>query len=83
MIAEGLGKPLNSGMIIPTKVTAMDDAKHVEGPSHAHTGTDWDRLKKMTDEDIERAVESDPDAAPILTAEEIRQFKLVPARIKR
>ena len=61
----------------------MDDAKHVEGPGQTQTGTDWERLKRMTDEDIRRAVEADPDAAPILTAEEIRQFKLVPARSKR
>ncbi|WP_173979726.1 BrnA antitoxin family protein [Magnetospirillum sp. UT-4] len=28
--------------------------------------TDWERLDRMTDEDIERAVAEDPDAAPIL-----------------
>jgi uncharacterized protein (DUF4415 family) len=28
--------------------------------------TDWERLRNMTDEDIEKAVAEDPDAAPIL-----------------
>jgi uncharacterized protein (DUF4415 family) len=28
--------------------------------------TDWKRVRKLTDEDIERAVASDPDAAPIM-----------------
>lgn len=49
----------------------------------APTGTDWERLRSMTDEDIARAVADDPDAAPIYTAEEMKQFKPHPARIKR
>lgn len=28
--------------------------------------TDWERVRNLTDEDIKQAVESDPDAAPIL-----------------
>ena len=49
----------------------------------APTQTDWKRLRSMTDEDIARAVADDPDAAPIYTAEEMKQFKPHPARIKR
>lgn len=47
------------------------------------TQTDWKRLRSMTDEDIARAVADDPDAAPIYTAEEMKQFRPHPARIKR
>ena len=32
------------------------------------TGTDWERVAALTDEDIEEAVRNDPDAAPILDA---------------
>ena len=35
--------------------------------------TDWDRLRKMTDLEIEQAVAQDPDAAPILSDEEMRR----------
>ena len=46
--------------------------------------TDWDRLRSMTDEDIQRGIDNDPDSAPALTLEEIRsQYKPAPARIKR
>lgn len=31
--------------------------------------TDWERLRKMTDEDIRKAIADDPDAAPELTEE--------------
>ncbi len=49
----------------------------------APTQTDWKRLRSMTDEDIARAVADDPDAAPIPTADELRQYKPAPARNKR
>ena len=49
----------------------------------APTQTDWERLRAMTDEDIARAVADDPDAAPIPTADELRQYKPTPARNKR
>lgn len=49
----------------------------------APTLTDWARLRSVTDEEIARAVADDPDAAPIYTAEEMKQFKPHPARIKR
>ena len=47
------------------------------------TQTDWQRLRSMTDEEIARAAASDPDAAPIPTAEELKQYKPAPARLKR
>ncbi|WP_347990338.1 hypothetical protein [Methylomonas sp. AM2-LC] len=44
--------------------------------------TDWERLKNITDKEIEEAVRDDPDAAPILTKEEIKKrYKLNPPRI--
>jgi putative transcriptional regulator len=36
--------------------------------------TDWEKVKFLTEEDIERAASSDPDA-PLLTKEELRGFK--------
>lgn len=41
----------------------------------ARRETDWKRLDAMTDEDIERQVAENPDAAPIMSAEEIRAAK--------
>jgi uncharacterized protein (DUF4415 family) len=47
-----------------------------------HRGkTDWARVDALTDREIEEAVASDPDAAPILDAEWFRNATLVmPAR---
>lgn len=42
--------------------------------------TDWDRLLTQTDEDIARAVETDPDAAPIQTTDDMKSFHPTPAR---
>ena len=39
--------------------------------------TDWDRLERMTDEEIEAAVRDDPDAAPIADENFWRNAKLV------
>jgi uncharacterized protein (DUF4415 family) len=39
--------------------------------------TDWERLRNLTDEDIARAVASDPDAAPIMPLEWWREATLV------
>jgi uncharacterized protein (DUF4415 family) len=36
-------------------------------------GSDWARVDAMTDEDIERAIADDPDAAPIADAEWFRE----------
>lgn len=46
--------------------------------------TDWERIKNMSDSDIEKSIIDDPDAAPILTKEEIKErYKLTPPRIKK
>jgi putative transcriptional regulator len=37
--------------------------------------TDWDRLEKMTDEDIEAAALADPDAQPATDEELARMFR--------
>ena len=39
--------------------------------------TDWARVDALTDEDIERAIAEDPDAAPPLDAEWFRNAELV------
>lgn len=39
--------------------------------------TDWSRVDALTDDDIERAIAQDPDAAPILNAEWFRNAELV------
>ena len=36
--------------------------------------TDWARVDALTDEDIEAAVRDDPDAAPILSEEETKEW---------
>ncbi len=45
-------------------------------------GTDWEALEKLTDEDIDTAIASDPDAAPELDDEWFRNAVVgVPAKI--
>lgn len=45
--------------------------------------TDYDRLKRMTEKEIEENAESDPDA-PLLSDEELKRFKRVmPKKDKR
>ena len=39
--------------------------------------SDWARVDALTDEDIERAIAEDPDAAPILDADWFRNAELV------
>jgi uncharacterized protein (DUF4415 family) len=39
--------------------------------------TDWARVEALTDEEIERAIAEDPDAAPPLDAEWFRNAELV------
>ena len=39
--------------------------------------TKWERLAKLTDRDIRKAVKADPDAAPIANAEWFRRARLV------
>ena len=45
------------------------------------TETDWKRLREMSDEDIAHAVKHDPDAAPILTPEDLKTYKPTPPKI--
>lgn len=42
-----------------------------------HGKTDWARVDALTDREIEEAIASDPDAAPILDAEWFRNATLV------
>ncbi len=44
---------------------------------HPPGRTDWERLRKMTDDEIRRAIAEDPDAAPEWTAEDWEQATLV------
>jgi uncharacterized protein (DUF4415 family) len=44
--------------------------------------TNWPRVNRLTDREIERAAASDPDAAPIATADWFRQARLVEPRSK-
>jgi len=47
-------------------------------PSPRRRGkTDWKRVRALTDEEIDEAVRSDPDAAPILDEEWFRTATLV------
>ena len=42
------------------------------------SGTDWARLKNMTDSDIEKAIQVDLDSAPLETEAELKKYKLPP-----
>jgi uncharacterized protein (DUF4415 family) len=39
--------------------------------------TDWERVRALTDKDIERAVAEDPDAPPFWTAEDWKNARVV------
>ena len=52
------------------RIVRYDPRKH-------KSRTDWKRLRSLTDEDIARAVASDPDAAPIMPIEWWREATLV------
>lgn len=52
------------------RIVRYDPRKH-------KSRTDWKRLRSLTDEDIARAVASDPDAAPIMPIEWWREAILV------
>ena len=59
----------------PATAPSIDESK---------SKTDWERIRNMSDSDIEKAVMDDPDAAPILTKEEIKKrYKLTPPRIRK
>lgn len=57
-------------------ITKIDDNKN-------QSRTDWARLKTMTDSYIEKAIQDDPDSAPLETKEELKKYKLTPPRIIR
>jgi uncharacterized protein (DUF4415 family) len=46
-------------------------------PNRSSSRTNWPRLSRLTDREIKRAVESDPDAAPITTAGWFRRARLL------
>ncbi len=46
-------------------------------PRRQKDRTDWERLRRQTDEDIARAVADDPDAAPIMDEAWWREATLV------
>ena len=52
------------------RIVKYDPLKHKDR-------TDWKRVLSQTDEDIERAVASDPDAAPIMDAAWWREARIV------
>ena len=54
-------------------VQIMDDGSEVP----LRDETDWARVEAMTDEDIARAVADDPDAAPLLTDDQLAKMKVV------
>ena len=54
-------------------VQIMDDGSEVP----LQDETDWARVDAMTDEDIARAVAEDPDAAPLLTDEQLAAARTV------
>ena len=54
-------------------VQIMDDGSEVP----LRDETDWARVDAMTDEDIARAVADDPDAAPLLTDEQLAEMRVV------
>lgn len=52
-------------------------------PRKHKSRTDWARVDLLTDAEIEAAVASDPDAAPILTEEWFRQAGWMPPLTKK
>lgn len=65
-------------MTTQPRVMSMDGSKPAERLQEG--GTDWVRLDRMSDDDIRRAVDGDPDAAPIMSPEDFKRAKLVPPR---
>jgi uncharacterized protein (DUF4415 family) len=52
------------------RIVKYDPRKHKDR-------TDWKRVRALTDEDIERAVAADPDAAPIMDAAWWREARVI------
>ena len=68
-----------------TKVSLADNGavlvRRPGGKSEAVDGqTDWDRVAALTDEEVRRAAEDDPDA-PLLTARQLAKAFRIPERI--
>ena len=63
----------------------MNNDKPKDPP--AESATDWDRLENMTDAERERAAEKsakeDADAAPILSDEQMKEYKVAPPKVRR
>jgi hypothetical protein len=55
---------------MPEKTYTLEELKKLKSK------TDYERLKNMTDEDIEKAAKGDPDSA-LPTGEELKKFKRV------
>ena len=52
------------------RIVKYDPRKH-------KSRTDWERVRAQTDEDIERAVASDPDAAPLMGKDWWKEARVV------
>jgi uncharacterized protein (DUF4415 family) len=52
-------------------------ARRIVSPSPGRGKTDWERVRSLTDKEIEDSVRSDPDVAPILDEEWFRTARLV------
>lgn len=52
------------------KRISVEEAKRIKG------STDWERIDKLTDAEIEEAARSDPDSA-LPTDEELKRFRRV------
>lgn len=65
-----------------TRAHRRDDGVVVQIMDHGsevpiESRTDWARADTLTDEDIARAVADDPDAAPLLTDEQLASMRVV------
>ena len=52
------------------RIVKYDPRKHKDR-------TDWKRVRALTDEDIERAVAADPDAAPLMGTDWWRKARII------
>ena len=64
-------------------MTAKRERTERYDPRKHRDRSDWARVDRLTDADIEAAVAADPDAAPILTEEWFRQATVMPPLIKK
>ena len=52
-------------------------------PKRHKDRTDWERVRRLSDEDIAKAVASDPEAAPLLDKEWFKRAQLMPPLTKK